>query len=398
MQRTSKHLSVFAIVACVVAVLAFGGTAAFAAGAWPPEGGNTLTVNATASEDESFKADVIAANVTVDVYKIAEAEAQESYQTFKYTLLDQFVGEGESASISVPEGSEDANAYWKDLASSAAKKLIKPTSDNSADWSRPVWSGPIDAEGKAVTDALGNGLYLVLAHGGELTYGEEIESSLVAASPTYEYAFAPTIVALPSKLADPNVLPHNDGSPVIRTDDSYGEWLNTVEINLKPERGPLYGSLRIVKHIDGFEGEPATFVFRIQSVDDLGNPDGKYDNYASVYYTGGESVGETVTHIKAGTKVLVTEEYEGARFKYVSGNGIVGPIVADAWLKSGENRAMVQIDFTNEPTNITTGGHGIQNTTTMIPKGNDDSWNGWDWSDWVGAPAEEVVDPPSEEE
>ena len=374
MQRTSKHLSVFAIVACVVAVLAFGGTAAFAAGNWwnPPEGGNTLTVNATGNED--LKNDIANGdvNLVLDVIKVADATADATFETFSYKLVGQFAtsGEGKSLQELIDNPSTE---NWKKLADALEGMATLTEKGNAI----------VQEDGLAEIGGLEDGLYLVLAHGKGKT------DASVAYSSTYEYTFDPVLIAVPSKEADE--------SGVIRT-DSPGEWQSSVSANLKPQQGPLYGSLRIVKHIDGFEGEPASFVFRIQSVDDLGNPDGKYDNYASVYYSSGESAETTVTHIKAGTNVLVTEEYEGARFKYVSGNGIVGPIVADAWLKSDENRAMLQIDFTNEPTNITTGGHGIQNTTTMIPKGNTDSWNGWTWSDWVGSPAEEVIDPPNGDE
>ena len=347
MQRTSKHLSVFAIVACVVAVLAFGGTAAFAAGNWwnPPEGGNTLNVGIT--NDDTLKEDLLKANVVVDLYKVADAEADESFETFNYTMVEDFYP-AESDSDEVKDAltikSDPTNDDWDAMAEAAADKIAGVA---------PAASFPMNEAGEASQNGLADGLYLVVAHG-------EGQDPLYAASSMYGYRFLPILVALPGKA--------RDDSGAIRTDDSYGAWLTNVSIVLKPSQEPLYGSLRIQKTVDNFYGEPATFVFHIVSTDD--SPF-EYDNYASVYYTGGEPAETTATHIKAGTVVTVTEVYPGGRFEPVGEYQNISPgkaIVADDQVT--DDNPIASVSFANHQiTDI--GGHGIENNFTL---GEDGDW------------------------
>ena len=182
------------------------------------------------------------------------------------------------------------------------------------------------------------------------------------------FTFPPTIVALPSKAPDA------DG--VIKTDDSYGPWLTEVSIAMKPTPSPLYGSLRINKRVTDFAGEPATFVFHIVGT----TPDGKkYENDASIYYTGGESQSTTVTHIPAGTKLTVTESYTGARYELVTGDDAEKTIVADIAVKDG-TASIATANFTNKPNGSGLGGHGIENNFKLADGAQGDQpWSAWEW-------------------
>lgn len=338
MQIAEKRLWAFAVAACLIAALAFAGAAMAAPGAWWVQTGNTLTVSAT--NTAAYQEDIAKADVVVDLVKMADATPRDTDQAFTYEFTGEYSG------LSIGEN-PDARA-WGALAADAAA-IAKTTA-----------GGTVDA-GKAI-GKLDDGLYLVLAHG----RGET--GSLTAESDLYAYSFAPTVVALPSKQADA------DG--VIRTDGSYGEWVSDVSIALKPERRPLYGSLRIVKNVQDFSGEPATFVFHLTGT----TPEGKaYDNYASVYFTGGTQAETVVTHIPAGTELSVSEEYGGARYELVSGDDGCKVIVSDSAVAVGGR--MAEATFTNRANGSGVGGHGIENNYELGDDG--------DWA-WTATPAQDV--------
>ena len=365
MQRTSKRLSVFAIVACVVAVLAFGGTAAFAAGTWwnPPEEGNTLTVGIT--NDDTLKEDILKANVVVDLYKVAAAEADETSETFNYTMTDEFAPtENDSAEVreALTIKSDPTNDDWDAMAEAAVGKINGLT---------PAKTTSMGENDQATVLGIEDGLFLVVAHG-------DGQDALHAASPNYGYTFKPILVAIPGKAAQ-------DG--VIRTDDSYGDWLPNVSIMLKPSQEPLYGSLRINKTVEGFYGEESTFVFHIVSTD------GTYENYAAVMYP---DPGYTIVkHIKAGTTVTVEEVYEGARQKAVGAvTSEEVTIKSDSAVESGDE-TIATVAFTNEQ-GVHIGGHGIENNFTLEKTGDGNDPSKWDWSGWIATPEYAVTDEPTQ--
>ena len=100
---------------CLFAALAFGGISAFADATWHGDGfENSLTVEAT--DTESMSEDIAKAGVVVDIYRVASAEKDSSFDTYNYTWEAPF-DEGP-----VKTEGLDANA-WNKLAADAAKKL-----------------------------------------------------------------------------------------------------------------------------------------------------------------------------------------------------------------------------------------------------------------------------------
>lgn len=341
--HSKKRHGILAAAAGLAVSLVLGAVALAAGdGGWIDPAGtnagpNTLTVQACGDNVEAaFAEDLATSDVVVDIYKIGTATKNPSYDTYDYALTEDFSDLTLTNNMSAEQ--------WQALADAAAEKVTLTSSGTLA-------------AGNSIS-GLDDGLYLILAHG-----SGRVESGYTSRSNTYEYTFDPSLVVLPNKSAI-------DG--VIGTAVEYGDWKNEVEVALKPERAPLYGSLRITKDVSENTGEDATFVFHIVDVETGGE---LYDNYASVTLENGATEGDvTVGHIRAGLQVKVTEEYGGAR--YDLGTVTVGD-------KGDVIIAEDTIDFSchNEPTgDHTYGGHGVQNNfkfDTDAAEGTGD----WTWTD-----------------
>ena len=345
MQMLTKRLSAVVLMACLLAALAFGGTA-WAAGSWWTGDNNTLTVESTNNPD--LVDDLAKANVVVDVIKVASATARDDHETFDYEFIGDYSG------LSLPADPKASD--WRKLAEDAAA-IAKTTEDGTA------------AAGAPITK-LEDGLYLVLGHGKGITDG------LHAYSDLYKYTFEPAIVALPSKEPD------DDG--VIRTDDDYGPWLDTITVSLKSDRELAYGSIKITKTVIDFWGdEEATFAYHLQGTTPSGD---EYDNYASITWPDQKET--IVTHIPAGTVLTVTEIDPGPRYQLVSGDTSEKIIIADAAIS--ENNPMPEAAFVNKPNGSGKGGHGIENNFKLEPKPGEGE-SAWDWT-WTATPAQPVQD------
>ena len=335
-QILRKRMGAAIMALCLLVALACGGTIAVAAGGFPDEGTNTLTVTASSSTDEAFVEDITSASVVVDVYKIADAAPDASYVKYNYTLVAPF------DSLEITDFSAMNAEGWQKLAVSAAKLV---TSDME-----PM---TVAADGETALDLPSDGLYLMVPHGGDVTleYGDGIVDSMIAQSELYEYSFMPSITAAPTKGAA------EDGS--IGTAVDYGEWTRDIQVALKPEFSPRYGDVRITKYVESYNGD-ATFVFHLVGT----TPDGKtYENYAGINYSGGANCETVVTHIPAGTVLTITEEYPGA--------GYVGDSSArSATIVAGEVVDIEGGSFVNAPDITTTEGHGIVNHFELDEGGN----------------------------
>lgn len=319
MQMPTKRMSALALMACLVAALAFGGLTAWAA-EWWPGGGNSLTVYPT--DNPALIDDMDSADVVLDIVKIGDATPHDADQSFDYKLTGIYE--------KLPLVEHPTTADWRDLAIEAAA-ITETTPQGTIDAGKPL----LNQE---------DGLYLVLGHSRGETNG------LIAHGKLVDYEFQPAIVALPSKAADPE-------TGEIRTDGSYGPWLQEVEVVLKSEQEPRYGNLKITKTVQDFSGEEATFVFHIVGTTPAGDV---YDNYAAI--TCGDSGETTVTHIPAGTTLTVQEQdvYTGARYEYVSGDTSEKTIVANDEVTAA---------FVNKANGSGKQGHGIQNNFTLIENG-----------------------------
>ena len=354
--KARKRLGAVLLAVCLLVALAFGGVSAYAAVAGT--GNNTLTVNATNNPED----DIAKAGVTVNVYKIATATKDSSYDTYNFTFdVAPFTSLASSYTKDTMTG-----AKWQDLANQAATMTEGATAATTS----PV---PV---GEAIT-GLEDGLYLVVAAD--------------AHTEMFEYSFNPTIISLPTKepLKDSsgNPILDENGFPIIATSQEYGDWITTGNITLKSEQKPLYGSLRITKTVQDFSGERATFTYHIESTADSPH---EYANDISVQVTESGTFEAFDTHILAGTVVTVSEIHEGTRYEFVSGDSTPKTIIADVLVGEQPDRySNPTAAFENKSGGNPNQGHGDENRFELVKTG--DGATDWDWQ-WTKIQSSEKSD------
>ena len=343
---------------------------------------NSLTVTSVASTSE-YREDVAEANVVIDLYLLATAVPVTGIDSYGY----RFDPESADSAITIGDISMDvldtgnvslAGEQWNDLAQQAAAIARQGAY-------KVVESVPTGQKISGLTA----GLYLIIAHGEGITdywttredeYGRQ-QIITVAETESYTYAFAPSVIALPTKNAatDANgdVIINEAGMPDINTADSYGDWIYDASASLKPTVTPRYGGLTVVKTIDQFKGdEEVTFVFRVTASAPEGkvfpdDPDYSYSNVVAVAFNASTGLSTTavVDRIRAGAAVSVEEIYTGLRYKAgtmtAPESNIVVPGSTDALVFTANNT------FDND----TSGGHGIQNHFTLVEGRDGNSWN-----------------------
>ena len=339
MHKTRLSRIAVALAVCLLMTFALGAISAHADD-WG-SGPKTLTVTA----GDEIKEDIATAGVVVDVYKIADATRDSMYLKYNYDLISPFLSDEIIAAMEAGK--------WADLADEATK-VVKATIDSGGESTLVHFHGELD-ETMSLASATdeGDGVYLVLPHG-----VTEDTCSLIAKSKTYVYTFSPSIIALPTKDAV-----DEEG----HINSAVGNWIPDAEIVLKASRELRFGTLQIDKHVTDFAGEPATFVFHVVDTETGGDI---YDNYASVYYDGGDSHSTTLTQIPGGLQLTITEVYTGARFE------ADGSTTASATIVSGET---VTVSFNNKRNGSGKGGHGIEN---HFEYGEDGDWH------WTATPAD----------
>lgn len=252
----------------------------------------TLTVR-PGSED--WAADLAEAHVVVDLYKIADAVADSTYDTYDYHLTEGYGG------LTLPKDPD--NAAWEALAQSAAQTALTngtPVANTAAN---------------TAVSLPGCGLYLVVARGEGITdYWKTTEGAngaqeivTIAHSGKFTYTFTPSLISLPSKeaLADGSINTAGDG-----------DWQYDMTVTLKPERAVRFGSLEINKILQSYETSgPASFVFDVEAELDGQNV---YSNVASMTFTGAGQQSVLVEEIPVGANVTVTEVYSGASYSLAS--------------------------------------------------------------------------------
>lgn len=199
----NRVVSALAVVLCAFLTLALSAVVALAAGE-----GNTLTVGLA---DESYLSDITSKEpLVVDVYMVAEAEYDASFDTYTYTMVGVFA-DLQSSLDTAMKGEGD----WKALYDSAAVLAKNAT---------PVVTDHVIAGTGAGSISLpDDGMYLVLARGKSHDVGSNI-----AVGTKNRYTFQASMVAMPTKY-------DKDGqmSGTIGTDPSYGEWHREATILLK---------------------------------------------------------------------------------------------------------------------------------------------------------------------
>ena len=300
----------------------------------------SLTVNAAGGE---FAEDAAAADVVIDLYKVADAKPVSGYDTYTY----EFTGDYTDLAIS-DDPDEEA---WKALTQEAAQIAL--------DGKTPVINGA--PAGEAIGD-LSCGLYLVIARGKDVAdykvtvTGEDGKESIatIAMSNEYIYEFSPSLVSLPGKEADA------DGS--INTSGP-GDWLYDFTVTMKCARELRYGSLEIVKTLSSYETkDPATFVFDVTAV--LGDKV-VYSDVVSLTFTEPGQKNMLIDKIPVGAQVTVTEIYSGSVYRPTS------EVTRNTVIEADE---VVSVTFTNTYDDENRGGGSITNHFEY------DSESGWGWT------------------
>lgn len=353
MRKMKVRLSALTVAFC--AMLAFGllGVVARA-----DEGYTfSLTVNATASTDESFVAEVKRADVVLDVYKLADAVYDAQHDTYSY---DNWAAGFEEVQVDF-DAIQEASSHLDQRASGTDwqtlyDKAAAVVSDGSI---APDYEGVEFADGKAQTEITEKGLYLVMARG-----AEEQRGTNFAYSDRYKFTFPATMVSVPTKWADET----GDMSSAIYTDWVYGDWHDDATLNLKSSWEPLFGRLIIDKAVDNYGGEETTFVFRVRNVatDKVGLGE-LYDEYASITLNGNSTGSTELTHIPAQLAVQIDETYAGGRYQYVSTEWITDNVIlSDHDVETGKGYE-TEAEYAEVLVNNKRGGdnpgggHGVEN-------------------------------------
>ena len=324
----------------VAPLLAFG-LAVCAVISTPPLDGRAQAVDVNKSctltvhpGSEGLAGELAQAQVVIDLYKVADAVADSSYDTYSYRFLDGYTG------LKVPD--QPSNAQWKNLSQEAARIALNGGT--------PVISG---AEAGKETAVPGCGLYLIIARGSSnadyiTTVKDENGRETIATtahSGEYTYTFPPSLISLPSKEADA------DGNI---TTDGPGEWLYNFSVTLKPEQEIRYGSLEIVKTLQTYETkDPATFVFQVEATLGEGESAQKvYSDVVSLSFTAPGQETELIKKLPVGAHVTVTEIYSGAVYSLVTADTQTAVIPAND---------VVSVAFTNDYNNTNKGGGAVTN-------------------------------------
>lgn len=325
------------------------------------EGSGSFTVDA--GEGLNGNEDLV-----IDFYRVADLNPDTKYDTFAFTLngtypsytagdydITKYTADKDSGKTGLDSMDNDS---WTELAQLFAKDILAESYTGSADLS--------GASGAKVTAKFG--LYLIVPHDTNLTKAEYTKEETTGEGETAKtllktilntdtdvYSFYPQLVVLPST--------NKDTREDMKTSD--GEWVEDLDVYLKPSSEPRFGSLKITKIVTVYEdSSPMTAAFKI-----VGTLDGKevYNNVASITMSKA-GVGEVVlNHIPAGAEVTVTETYSGAGYKLVSENDQTAVIKVP-----GKDKEIAGVSFTNAYNDETKKGYGVMNSFTNH-KGD------WEW-------------------
>lgn len=287
-----------------------------------------LTVHPGGSE----YADLQEANVVIDLYKVADAVEIEGYNGYDFANCPDF------SELDLKD--QQDNEAWGKLAQQATMKIYN-------DRPQPFSSGnPVKSA--IIVDP---GLYLVIAHGADvekpITISKDSEGNDIYISSVLtesrEFVFTPCLVTMPGLKAG-------------------DEWEYEADIKLKPEASYRYGSLEIIKSLNGYvDGKPATFVFQIEAV-----KDGKsvYSDVVSITLSEDGQCSELIEDIPIGSEVTVTEIYSGVCYNLITDKTQNVVITAED---------ISSVQFTNSANDLAIDGGGITNKFEY--NGSEGDWN-----------------------
>lgn len=302
---------------------------------------------------DTWDEDMEKAGIVIDLYKVAGARKDASYDTYNYEVEPDFAALEQR--LTAGRAELDGSA-WSDLAAEAAQIILR--GETAVE---PLKSVPVNTK----IEELEWGLYLVVAHGENLSdyVKENTDGKIVtiAQSPEYEYSFFPSLVSLPST---------SDNLDAEGMNTSQGTWHYDAEGTLKPERAPRFGDLEITKTLNGYHtGTGAAFVFDVEAVLDDAVV---YSNVVSINFT--ESGTRTVTLtgvIPAGAVVTVTEIYSGTSYTVVGDSAKTVTVSAEE---------LASVAFENEYNDNGNHGGSILNSFEFTPDPELPGGGEWSWT------------------
>lgn len=325
-----------------------------------------------AGESSGFLTDLREnANVVVDLYKVADAEKADGYDSYTLRLREAFAGL--TGADTVLNSSTAANADWQTLAAVAFAAVQAKAGTDAA--VTPTAAGAavdtaIALSGEGLETLGGPGLYLVIARGSDLTAAADYTKTIrddagnekqvtIANSSLYQYEYEPQLIAIPTKAAA-DVLDENGqptGETQINTGNG-GDWIYSPVISLKPARVYRMGDLEIAKTLEGYIGtETAAFVFTVEAEwPDLNDntKTEKYSNTHTFFFSAdGTQSYKIEQKIPVGVEVTVKEVYSGAHYT-------LNFTDQEQTVTIGAETA-ARAAFTNVFDKTVKGGHGIEN-------------------------------------
>lgn len=352
----------------------------------------------------------IADLITIDVYKIADAKVLAGYDAYAFdagtTDFSSLAGELAKL-VDVDDTTVTADAFAQ-----AAADLVQKT-----DAIEPIAQGEVDKTIDKVTvngseEALGAGLYLMLARGTNLTektyvdhsgdndkafyfddyddlsYFDKLEVNggadddiivTIARSSKYTYYFEPVLVSLPTR---GSVIDEN-GKLIVRSVDEDGnvitadqaltsdpeDWVYSYTADLKPSRDIRRTAFEIRKSLKTYENrQPVTFVFQIDYQD--------YDKsdvslIRQMEFNDAELQTITIDDIPIGAEVTVTEVYSGANYHVVGSASQTTPAIELPPVTEEVNG----VTFENDYDNSDKGGGSIENVFEYVTGTDGNSWH-----------------------
>ena len=338
--------------------------------------------------DDAYFSDIKTAKVQVDLYKVADAMRETTTPThgsmYVFKNGSDYGTYGVTGLETYDALKDLTNDDWRARAQTAANTLF-----GLGTIPAPTVSFSSGTGGVTEAKNVAAGLYLVIAHGADLTTAEYVvkdgaDVRTVANSGLYEYTYIPELLALPTTASTMGVIvPGANGADPTVTYNQYkdadgnvhfgvstaGKWQTELTAMLKPVREERLGDLKIVKNVLVYENSsPVTFTYRI-----VATKDGKtvFDDYRSITWPR-ESYVLIRQEFPVGASVTVTEDYPGAGYKPVGSTTAETTI-----LPASAANAPAAVTFTNTYDNKTTNGYGIRNEFTFVKE------NDTDIGEWV---------------
>lgn len=251
----------------------------------------------------SYEQEMIDAGLQLNLYKIADAVPDPTYDTYSYNLADGVVLSKDISSYESLAKLE--NDDWTDMAQDAAKSVLVDKTAADLDMKTTALA-------EQCTD-LSAGLYLIAGDSVEKNEEGNWVSKFFDNKGAYSYSFLPELVSLPSTSEDVS-RDQTDGNMTTAS----GEWAYNIIASIKPEQKPAFGDLEIRKELTTYNSNsPVTFVFEIEAT--LNGETVYSDVVGLTFSKAGVRTARIEGKIPVGADVTVTEVYSGSSYK-VEGN------------------------------------------------------------------------------